>query len=347
MKKERLIYLDILKIIAMIMVIHIHIVSPMWWHNNIYSVSFAWANFFEGISRWAVPIFVMSTGALLLNPEVSLPANKLLKKIIRMVITLLVFGTLYSIGFRLINNEIFNLTLIINALKDIYLVKAANHLWFIYMLIGLYLIAPILKTYIKNASKKNIEYFLILWATFSLIIPMIINLGLKSAIPLVNELRLTMVLYYPGYLVLGHYLNHYTVKENHRIIAYVLGVIGLYITIFMTYDHITNIGRTSQLYFGYNTLNVALTAIGLFLFSKYNLNKIKTGKKIITLLSTYTFSIFLVHGFLVYMIPRLYDLSFLYEHLYLTPIIALIVYLISFIIVYILAKIPYLKKLLI
>jgi len=347
MKKERLVYLDILKIIAMIMVIHIHIVSPMWWHNNIYSVSFAWANFFEGISRWAVPVFVMSTGALLLNPKIELPAPKLTKKIIRMIITLFIFGMLYSIGFRLINSETLNLTLLINSLQDIYLVRAANHLWFIYMLIGLYLITPILKTYMKNASQRNIEYFIILWALFSLIIPMTINLGLKSMVPLISELRLTMVLYYPGYLVLGHYLNHYHINESRRLALYILGGISLYITIFMTYNHIINIGRTSQLYFGYNTLNVALTAVALFLFSKYNFNQINKGKSLITKLSQYTFSIFLVHGFFVYMIPRLFDLSFLYERLYLTPIFAIIIYFISFIIVHFLTKIPYLKKILI
>ena len=102
--KNRIIYLDILRILATFAVIIIHVCSQNW--NKVAPSSYEWNvfNFFSGISRWAVPIFVMISGTLFLDNRRNINIKKLYTKNILRIITAFIFWSLF---YTIITNDFF------------------------------------------------------------------------------------------------------------------------------------------------------------------------------------------------------------------------------------------------
>ena len=66
--KERIIHYDLLRIVAAFSVVMLHSTAQYWYTLDIYSSEWIIANTYDAIFRFGVPIFVMMSGALLLNP---------------------------------------------------------------------------------------------------------------------------------------------------------------------------------------------------------------------------------------------------------------------------------------
>ena len=76
--KQRVIYLDYLRIAATFCVVVLHISGQNWYTTSVNSFEWNVLNFYDSIVRWVVPIFVMISGALFLDNEKELSVNKLL-----------------------------------------------------------------------------------------------------------------------------------------------------------------------------------------------------------------------------------------------------------------------------
>ena len=101
MKARRLIYADLLRVIATFAIVILH-VSGSNWHNVPVS-GFEWKvfNFYDSMARFSVPVFVMISGMFLLDNKKSLTLKKLYSKNILRIVTSFIFGLLY-IQFLLI-----------------------------------------------------------------------------------------------------------------------------------------------------------------------------------------------------------------------------------------------------
>lgn len=118
-------------------------------------------NFYDSISRWGVPILVMISGSLFLSRDISL--ERLYKKnILKLVIVFIIWSLCYSSIFNIIVS--YSLKNFISAF-----IKGHYHLWFLYMIIGLYMITPFLRKIIED--ERMTRYFLLLAFVFSVIIP--------------------------------------------------------------------------------------------------------------------------------------------------------------------------------
>lgn len=111
-----------------------------------YSIEFKIANFIDTLSRFAVPFFFMISGIFMLDKKRELPIPKLAKKIFR-TFALLVFWTFVYMVLTPEKRYIYHI------------MYAHEHLWFLRVLIGLYLMTPILRLFV---TKKNINYLLYL-----------------------------------------------------------------------------------------------------------------------------------------------------------------------------------------
>ena len=110
---------------------------------------------------WAVPIFVMVSGALLLNPNKEISIHTILFKYIkRMLIALVIFGLVFQIYDVLIAQGTLGVSTVIDGLKNIFQATSWAHLWYIYLLIGLYCMLPIFKGFIKSASDEELKFVL-------------------------------------------------------------------------------------------------------------------------------------------------------------------------------------------
>ena len=264
-KKERKIYFDFLRIFATFAVIILHVAAQNWSLVNINSFEWNIFNFYDSIVRWGVPIFVMISGSLFLNKDQSL--KKLYTKNILRIITAFIFWSLiYTILFSK-DQGIKNM--IITFLKGHY------HMWFLFMIVGLYMITPFIKKITENESL--IKYFIILALIFCIIIPQTISIiSIKSSSlgnlmqELVNKISLHIVLGYTLYYILGYYLDKKDIsKKTFKLISF-LGIFGFIATIILSILLSKYTQKANTLFYGNFTINVLLEAIFIFsIFKKY------------------------------------------------------------------------------
>lgn len=135
--KQRIIYADILKITAIIAIIFLHSATPLVYEFNSIKLSWWWiANIFDSATRWGVPIFVMVSGMLLLNPKKKESIREFLsKRLNRVLIPLIFWGIVYTI-WKYKNLIIEGQPLpIIRIIGSFYTGSVFYHLWFIYMIL--------------------------------------------------------------------------------------------------------------------------------------------------------------------------------------------------------------------
>lgn len=147
---------------------------------------------------WAVPVFFMITGALLLNPSKEISYKKCFLYMRRILLALVIFGIGYSLLLMRGKGNSFNF---IQAIIDVYEGKSFGHLWYLYVLIGIYLTLPLFKIFVASASKKEIQIFLVVLFVFDFCL----TIGYAVGKELAFELPITWPIFY---LLLGYYLNY-------------------------------------------------------------------------------------------------------------------------------------------
>ena len=126
---------------------------------------------------FAVPCFIMISGFLLLDPKRDVTIKKLIKKIIRMLCVFFIFGFFYSLCFW---NDLSGLRLhnihqyVFESISSFFNNKASNfwntYFWYIIVLIGLYVLTPILRKFVEHSDKPTVQFVLIaLFITTSII----------------------------------------------------------------------------------------------------------------------------------------------------------------------------------
>jgi surface polysaccharide O-acyltransferase-like enzyme len=288
---KRLVFLDWLRVFATLAVVTIH-VSGSFVGENLYINSSQWfaGNLFESISRSAVPLFVMISGALMLKGNKKIEYKEFLwKRVSKIIIPLVAWSIIYYIFYSMRGDYGFSLK---EGLKLFIKNGISYPLWFLYMILGLYLITPVLKIFIKNASQKDIGYFLILWLYASVIVKLMTFIKGYSF-----NIELYFATDYVGYFILGYYLSQFEIPHKWRKFSYVCGVIGIIVTFILTYVYTVRAGgQLQEFWYGYFTPNVLATAVGLFIFCRYKLSEEKNKLPIFAeIINECSFGIYLSH----------------------------------------------------
>ena len=331
--KEKLIWPDSLRVISTIAVIILHVSAPILYeYGKISEESWHIGNFYDGMVRFCVPVFFMLSGALLLSKDYKL-SNFLQKRFWRIVPPLIFWSLIYIFyDYILVGEKYFTLIeFIMMVIRNLFN-GSEFHLWFIYTLLGLYLFIPILRKWIKNSGNKEIVYFLLIWVlTIIYSIPHF-NIYLPN-IPLTNFTE------YIGYLVLGYFLSNLTIKNKYVPIMFI--IIGMSITIYGTYYFTLKNNEYSEYFFGYLTPNVLLSSMGIFLLFKNFVIKNKRIIKVILFFSNHSFGIYLVHIFILTLLNSVGINWKLTNPIISIPITAVICFLLSSLIIYLLRKVRY------
>ena len=310
--------------------------------------SFEWRimNLFDSISRWSVPIFVMISGSLFLNRSITIK-QIFGKYILRLIITFLVWSLVYAIVSYIVGSDKNIVTFISSFLKGHY------HLWFIYMIIGLYMITPLLHKIVTD--EKLIRYFLVLSFIFAILIPEIIGLVKEInsrygdwAESVINQTHLQFVAGYTFYYILGYYISIKTISRKQSIMIYFGGIIGFASTMLFTLLISKYKGEATGIFYSNMTVNVALEALCIFvLFKNLFSNKAENIKKnnYVVSLSKYSYGSFLVHTLVIIVLDKMFGLTSLSFNTFVAiPVVSVSVFALSFIISAILNHIPFVKK---
>ena len=79
---KRIVYADLLRIIATFAVIVLHVSASKWYDTPVKDFNWQIYNLYDSLVRWSVPIFVMLSGMFFLNPEKFIPTSNIIKKYI-------------------------------------------------------------------------------------------------------------------------------------------------------------------------------------------------------------------------------------------------------------------------
>lgn len=99
MKDKRVIYLEYLRVYAIIAVVIMHISAQNWYDFEGQSLEWNIFNFYDSIVRWGVPIFVMISGSLFLSKKIEIK-NIYKKNILKLIIIYCLWSTFYAFLFQ-------------------------------------------------------------------------------------------------------------------------------------------------------------------------------------------------------------------------------------------------------
>lgn len=346
MKEQRIVCFDYLRLLAILAVVVIHVTAFQWKRAAVDTLEWQALNLYDGMSRWAVPVFVMISGALFLGKEQ--PLRKIYKKnILRMVVTYFFWSALYvAAAYFLFHKNYSAKEAVIKIIKGHY------HLWFLLMIAGLYMIVPFLNRIVSD--RKTAIYFVVLAFVFSFFLPQFLKIlgykfvGAANLLSIfVSKLRVKMVVGYSGYFVLGYLLHTSEIKKKWRITAYVVGALAILFTVGATaFVAFWNHSRTTFFYENM-TVNTLLAATGVFLFVKTHWNKPSQSLKkqeALAFFSKCTFGVFLIHPFLLDVAEKYLNLTpVTFNPLLFVPVLALVIYIASMLVSILLNKIPLVK----
>ncbi|MBP7740927.1 acyltransferase family protein [Candidatus Woesebacteria bacterium] len=294
--KNRLIWPDLIRIIAVFLVIMVHSSSKIVtsWLNASPS-DWMIANIYDSISRVSVPLFVMLSGALLLNRKEDLFVF-LKKRIKRIFLPWLFWGTVllvftkyigFSNIFETMKYDFSNIKLVITE-------NFIGGFWFMPMLVGIYLTTPIIKKFLIKSTDTEIKYFFAIWLTISSIIPFA-NKMFDLSISFINPSWFL----YLGYYIGGYYLV-YKIKDFKKSITKlkVLFLVSFLITVLGTYQQSLMNDIFTNTFYDYLSISVVAMSFTLFSILFYYFRNIKLNKKISSIIyhfSQNSFGILLCH----------------------------------------------------
>lgn len=343
---NRIYYLDVLRVIACLAVVMIHS-SSQYVSRDFGSLNFWVANICDGLSRIGVPLFVMISGAVMLDENYSYTAKKLINHIKKMIVFFVFWSGIYCIIFQVIDKIINHKAIRISDIMGSF-VRGHFHLWYVYLIIGLYLIVPLLRLWVKRENKKYVEYFIILSVIFTFLVPQIISLcsnftNILEPLSVIIEKKLYLeyVGGYTAYFLLGWYLHSFDVKNKN--VIYILGIISLIVTVFGTYALSSAKGKSLPLY-DYLYLNILLQAVMTFQFIKSMLINTKGDNKFVNIISKNSLGIYAVHIAVITALQKVTEMIGIDSAIIKIPFVFLLTFVISTLVTYILGKIPILKR---
>ena len=254
MNKKRVIWIELLRVMACIGVVGIHAGSQHFRDMPLDSSVWAVSNFYHGINRFAVASFIMISGCLYLDSKRTWNLRRLWKRNILPIAAAYIFWQMFYAVYRIITNGTLAKGSKAALVKFmVYISKSYFHLWYLPMLIGLLIITPMLWEIVNSARGKQWEeYMIVLFLVFQ-ILPYTINyfpLPWKDHImDILQTVQPEMVTGYIGYFILGHYLSHYEVSKKLEYLVYVLGVILILAAIGLCYISSQKSGKPIQSFY--------------------------------------------------------------------------------------------------
>jgi len=284
----------------------------------------------------SVPLFVMVSGALLLQPEREMSLSKIFKKyVLRMLLTLLLFSLL----FYLFDCALGVAKKPFDALIELYSGAGWSHLWYLYLMVGIYLLLPFYRMIAKNSGRRELIYLLSVYFVFLCLIPLIDGVTDTKA-----GFYICTYTVYPLYFFLGYALREKLVKINAWLSLLLVALGSALIVISSRYAYGYNVPNLKGLLSSYAFLPVLMQSVGLFSL----ISRISAGEgKLLRFIDSNSFGVYLIHmAFLKYMFLALGFDPMAKSGLPLLLLASLAVYLLSLICTWLLRKLPLIKKIL-
>lgn len=344
-KANKILWLNALRVFATFAVVFLHVsgyvlkviedtTSFYWWIGNFASASV----------RWCIPVFVMISGALLLDNINKEGVAEFYEKRLKRILIPLVFWSLFYLVLRMAYKGLTPEQIIISVLTG----RPYGHLWYLYMILGLYLFTPFIRLFISSFSEKENNYLILL------ILILASFYAFVNRFSFLNKANIfTMFIPYLGYYLCGYQLKarYLLTRISARMLVMIIAASYLLIVSFTgLFVHIYGVHvKKGLVFYDYFSPLVIIISIGLFLlfykiYDNDNLN-LKFTEDFINKIAPATLGIYLIHPIILLfsqMILRITPADF--NPLLSIPIFSVSVFMICYFTIALIQKIPYLKR---
>lgn len=317
MNNTRIKWIDLTRVLAIMAVLLCHCSQGIYGQFNtelmssvsLFSKIFAYTTF--SLGRIGVPLFLMISGYLLLDRtyDNEKTMNFWSENCKHLIICTIIWCAIYQAFLIIVMHDNMNLVTIISGI--IFLSELnINHIWYMPMIIGMYILIPFVSTALRQYDLKVIVKPVTFFSIIIFLCPFLIYILNLCGI---HDLQVTISLGFSGgvygiYLVLGYIIKKgyfKKIKSNHLICLFIISLVIIVLIQLYSYKYQLNF----KLW--YDSPFILLASITLFeLISRM---KEINFYDIIKLLSKYSFSVFLVHNFFrLPLIPYFAKLPFNY-----------------------------------
>ena len=340
---------DILKCLGCICVVIIHTASQSMSELYLYSFNWVSAVFWGSLCRFAVPVFLMVTGALLLDPGKKLTTSRIYERyFLRILICLLFWALMYELyfiaGYWILYRQ-FQASWFVDALVNVLTFKHHFHLYYLQILLIFYVFLPALRIFAANAPRRTQRYVLAVWAFLGLLLHFAFKcepFASMEGIP--AEYPMSMTYSSLGYGLLGWYLKSSDIKRSDARRFFLLFAAGFAVVFGVTVAVSMVRGKFYQDAIDAFTPGVAMMACGIYgLVSALYRGREPRHAKAVLYLSKASFCIFLVHHFYVMLLRTYLYTAYKYLCIVVIPAQALAVLALSILTYELLRRIPWVK----
>lgn len=307
MRKESLIYqknISYLRIIATISVIWLHTCSTLAENTDLFYLTQEQIVFFTAAYQmmyWAVPVFFMITGILLLDPEKRITAKQYFAKYcMRILLALIIFGIPFAmLKITMERGDNFNFSYILLAVKAVLGNNGLSHFWYLYILAGVYLVLPVLRSFVKNAKETEVKLIFAALFVMDFVFPLVSRLT-------VLDIAFDFPLKYPLFYVLaGYYIYKKGEKlKKHKgifISITAICIISIWVLNYMNF--------MPQIWTAYDSPLITAMAISIFVLALFSAERNTPGK--LWSIDRLCFGAYIVHPIFI---------QFTYRVLKITPV---------------------------
>lgn len=293
---NRIVYLDILRVIAICGVILIH-VSAVGLTDKVGTQMFAVSLVYNSITRWAVPLFFMISGAVFLRPDKEYGFEIMIKRyILKILFPLLVWGGIYSLFDMYLYGNVTIKSIMVVA-WNVFSNHSGYHLWYLYALFSLYLMVPVFRIIVSNTTKSQQIFIILSWMILSLGVSQFNYITDALSLPLTLDWYFPMLTSWAGYFFLGYFLHAHKINEKMNCFIIIEGCVILVLCSSCNVIISCIKGFKFDGFMPQNGLTACIGAIAVFLFVKQMCKKEIAGamRKRIYLLVPNVFGVYLVH----------------------------------------------------
>lgn len=328
---KRVAYLDVIRIVATFGIIAVHVFC-IEYYFAVGTYNWYVSAVGDSLVRWSVPLFVMISGFLFLQPAKDVSYRILLKKYIPRLVLAYVFWSLAYSGIMSIREILHGREVTLDVLYPHF------HLWYIPMLIGVYLLIPLLRRIVYEESL--IRATLLLWIVY--LTGCFCKFGQIHQIGILFNAN--SIVGYAGYFVLGYYVSCHDVSPKQARWIYSLGILGAIVCVCGNIILSRMRGTGDFMFLDYLGPHVVAMALALFVLVKRTVSgKEAHLMRFVEYVRKDLFGIYLTHGIwlLVFNTSLFRNMC---NHLITLPLITVVIFFLSLYTTKLIRSIPLLRK---
>lgn len=302
--------------------------SEYWWFGHLY----------DSIVRWCVPVFVMMSGALLLDHNKKEDLSSFYRKRLSRILWPILFWSAFFLFWAFLKGFIKGNPPSVVELVKILLSGIHYHLWFLYMILGLYLFTPFFRKIVSHSTNREL---------IILVCVMFIIAAINAVYRILNpggpNLFINWFLYYTPYFIMGHIVRQ-TVSKPSKIVLFVIFGFSFLATAFGCYFiNIRSDLNTGFYFYDYFSVTVIPMSISMMFLLKTWESPI-FSERVSRKLAALTLGIYLIHPIILEIMNYKTLGAFAYNPLVSVPVTTVFVFIISLIGAWVIYQIPYIKR---